>query len=395
MKKIVAIERLREFYSVLRNEYKYIFTDAGVILILFGAIVIYSTAYSFAYKNEVLRDVPIAVVDDSHSPMSREFTRKLDATPNIVVAYKPQSLEQAKEMFLKREVNGIVVIPKGFEKDILSNKKAYFAVYADAGYFLYYKQVFSDITAAMTNMNDKIEVRRFTMAGLSQPQAVAVSDPVKVTSRSLFNPYNGYGTFVMPAILILIIQQTLLIGIGMIGGTWREQKLFSRFVQSGKSHMSALPIVLGKGLAYFSISILTLSYVFGFHYKAFGYPMNGSALNIVAFLLPYVLSVIFLGIALSSVFKHRENSLIILLFTSIPFLMLSGVSVPVEAMPTWLYEFGKIIPSSSAINGFIRLQTMGADLSDVIPELETLWILTGVYFLLACLGMRRLARMVD
>ena len=102
-----------------------------------------------------------------------------------------------------------------------------------------------------------------------------------------------------------------------------------------------------------------------------------------------------MGIALSSLFKYRENSLIFLLFTSIPFLMLSGVSIPEQAMPGWLFRLGKIIPSSSGVDGFVRIQTMGATLSEVGVQFRTLWILTGVYFVLACAGMRNVLLRVE
>lgn len=392
MKKTTAKHRIKEALSVFRTELRYIFHDAGVILILFGAIVIYATAYGFAYKPEVVSNIPIAVIDQNKTVTSREFIRKLDATSHVAVAYKPNSLEEAKALFFERKVYGIVYIPYDFERNIETMDKAYFAYYADAGYFLLYKDVSLAVTAVMTDMNNEIEMQRFLLAGTPFEQAKAVSDPVKVTSLTLFNPYGGYGSFVMPAILVMILQQTLLIGIGMIGGTWREENLYRKLIPPDRKHMSALPIVFGKALAYFSVSILTMLYMFCFHYNVFEYPMNASVLQVIGFLLPYVLSIIFLGITLASLFRHRENSLIILLFTSIPLLMISGISVPKEAMPLWLYEFGKIFPSSAGINGFIRLQTVGASLKDVTPELLNLWILTGIYFLTACLGMRRLAR---
>ena len=391
MKKITAKYRLQETWSVLKAEFRYIVHDWGVLLILFGAILIYATAYAFAYKPEVLRDVPIAVVDQSKTPSSRELARIMDATPNLRVAYKPSSLEEARMLFLKREVYGIIYIESDFEKKIDTNEKAYFSIYADAGYFLMYKQVFLDAAASMLEINNRIEMKRFLLAGVPEEQARAVSEPVLTQSRYLYNPYGGYGTFVMPAILMVIIQQTLLIGIGMVGGTWREQRLYRKLIPPDRTKMSALPIVVGKALVYVGASILTMTYVFGFHYKTFGYPMNAPFGQLLAFFLPYVLSVVFLGLTFASLFRRRENSLIILLFTSIPLLMISGVSVPKEAMPLWLYEFGKIFPSSPGINGFVRMQTMGANLSEVRPEMINLWILTGVYFLTACLGMRGVA----
>lgn len=153
----------------------------------------------------------------------------------------------------------------------------------------------------------------------------------------MYNPYGGYATFIMPAILIVIIQQTLLIGIGMVGGTWRERGLYKTLIPRGEKRLSVIPIVLGKSTAYLSIYCATLLYVMGFHYKVFGYPSNGAAGDVVLFLIPYLLSCTFLGIALSSLFRRRENSLLLLLFTSIPFLMLSGASIPQESMPAMAF----------------------------------------------------------
>lgn len=111
----------------------------------------------------------------------------------------------------------------------------------------------------------------------------------------MYNPYGGYATFIMPAILIVIIQQTLLIGIGMVGGTWRERGLYKTLIPRGEKRLSVIPIVLGKSTAYLSIYCATLLYVMGFHYKVFGYPSNGAAGDVVLFLIPYLLSCTFLG----------------------------------------------------------------------------------------------------
>ncbi len=387
--------KIKEFANVLRHEYRHIFRDGGVLLIVVGAILIYATAYSLAYRNEVLREVPVAVVDRSHTPASRQLVRSLDATPNLHVAYKPASLEEAKELFFARKINGAIVIPSDYEKKLLRNERVDLAVYADASYFLMYRQVFFDVMGSVLHSNSDIEWRRFVAKGAQLEQAEALSDPLTLSVRNMYNPYGGYATFVMPAIIMVIIQQTMLIGIGMVGGTWRERRLYRKLVPSGAERMSVVPLVLGKSAAYVSIYTLTLLYVLGFHYKLFGYPMNGRPGDIVLFLLPYVLSCTFMGIALSSLFKYRENSLIFLLFTSIPFLMLSGVSIPEQAMPGWLFRLGKIVPSSSGVDGFVRIQTMGATLSEVGVQFRTLWILTGVYFVLACAGMRNVLLRVE
>lgn len=190
----------------------------------------------------------------------------------------------------------------------------------------------------------------------------------------------------MPAIIMVIIQQTMLIGIGMIGGTWSEFGLYKKLIPPGRRRMSTLPVVAGKAFVYASIYAVTLFYILGLHYKLFHFPTNGHTADIIAFLIPYLLSCIFLGIAVSTLFQRREQSIMLLLWCSIPALMLSGASVPREAMPEWLYLFGQILPSSSGVEGFIRLQSMGASFSDVLHEVRILWILTIVYGGFAAVG---------
>lgn len=387
--------KFHEYTSVLRSEYRNIFHDAGVLLIAVGAIFIYSMAYSLAYKNEVLRDIPVAVVDNSHTPSSRQLIRAFDATPNIDVAYKPTSLEEAKKLFFERKVYGVIVIPSDYEKKLMRTEKVNIAIYADASYFLMYRQVFFDFAGSIGQSNYHVEWLRFVSKGASTKQAEALSSPVVTSVHNLYNPYLGYATFIMPAILIVIIQQTLLIGIGMVGGTWREKKLYRTLIPTGQSRMSVFPIVLGKSTAFISIYCITITYLLTFHYKLFGYPVKGDTMDLILFLIPYLLSCTFLGIAVSTLFKHRENSLLLLLFTSIPVLILSGASVPSECIPTWLFNGAKIIPSSSGVDGFLRIQTMGATLAEVGTQFRTLWILTGVYFILACFGMRRVLRKTE
>lgn len=385
----------REFTDVFRNEFHYVFHDGGVLLIVIGAILIYATAYSLAYKNEVLRDIPVAVVDESRTPASRDLIRMFDATPNLLIAYKPTSLKEAQNLLYDRKINGIIVIPADYEKKLYRNEKINLSIYTDASYFLMYRQVFYDVTRSVLQSGLEVEWTRFVSSGAQSEQAKSLSDPVVLTIKNLYNPYGGYATFIMPAIIMVIIQQTLLIGIGMVGGTWREKRLYQTLIPVGEKRMAVLPIVLGKSAVYMLISLFNLLYVLGVHYYFFGYPQNGAPQTLIAFLIPYVLACIFGGIALSTLFKYRENSLILLLFTSIPFLMLSGASLPRECIPDWLYMIGKIVPSSNGVDGFLRIQTMGATLSEVSGQVITLWILTGVYFCLACLGMRSILRRIE
>lgn len=377
-----------EYRSVLKAEYGHIFKDGGVVLLMVLALLIYATLYSLAYRTEVLRDIPVGVVDLSNTPASRQLVRVFDATPNVHIEYKPGSMEEAEDLFYRRKIYGVIYIPEDYERNLLKGTPAIVGVYADASYFLMYKQVFSDVVAGITGTGSEVEFSRLLSQGINEPQAEAVVNPVSYSVTNLYNPYLGYGTFLLPAIIIVIIQQTLLIGIGMIGGTWREFGVYRKLIRPGERRLSTIPIVLGKATAYLSVYAVTVTYIFTVHYKMFDYPMNGVFYDILLFMIPYVLACIFLGIALSCLFRYRENSILFLLWSSIPVLLVSGASLPKEAIPTWIYNLGKVLPTSSGVEGFLRIQTMGASLSDVKPQVTTLWILCLVYFIISCLAIR-------
>lgn len=379
----------------MRNEYRAIFTDKGVILVLILALLIYSTIYSFAYAPQVLRNVPIGVIDQDKTPASRKLVETFDSGPNTYVAYEVGSMEEAKNLFFGRKIYGVVYIPANYEKQLLGGQQAVVAIYVDASYFLMYRQVFQELVTGIGTTGAMVEFQRLIAKGANLPQAQATTQPVIYQSHNLFNPYLGYGTFVMPAIIMVIIQQTMLIGIGMIGGTWREFGLYRKLCPPDRKRMSTLPIVLGKALVYGMIYSVTTFYILGLHYKLFHYPMNGATGTIVVFMLAYMAACIALGIAISTLFRYRENSLLLLLWTSIPLLMLSGVSYPREGIPDWLFNLGQIFPSSHGVNAFIRIQSMGASLSEVLPEIRMLCILALVYGGLACIGIHLVLNRAD
>ena len=376
------------FFDVVKNESIFILKDEGVILILFGAIFIYSTLYSMAYHNQVVHNEPIAVVDLDRTPASRALIRAVDATPQVRVQYEVPGLHEAEQLFFDRKIYGCLLVPYRYEKDVLAGRQVFVSMYADAGYFLMYKQMLAAASDVVEAENIRIETANFVSAGMSGEMAEALAEPVVPSPVILYNTIEGYATFVMPAIMILILQQALLLSIGMIGGTFRERKLYCRLIGTDGEPYSVFNVVAGKALAYFLFCLLICAVVFGIYYKLFHYPSRGAFIDVTLFFIPYLLSVIFLALTVSAFFRYRETAVLVWVAWSIPFLLFSGVSFPKEGMPEWFYTFGKLIPSSNAIDGFIRMEVMGATLEEVFEQYRMLWILTGVYFLSAMIALR-------
>lgn len=369
---------MKTTFGVAVNEFRNILRDKGVMLIFFGAIIIYPLFYPIPYSAEVLKNIPVGVVDLSNTDSSRKLVRMIDANEFIHIERKYNGMAEAKKVLIEGKIGGILLIPGDFEKQILRGEQARVSAYCDASYFLIYRQVLTGISYGVGTFSAGIEIKRMMANGLMQENAYAMRDPLSLISYPLFNPQGGYATYVVPAVLILILQQTLLIGIGMIAGTEREKN-------ENPSVLKAHPVqqVLGKTIAYFLIYMIHSVYIFGILFHLYRFPGKAHPLELFLFLTPFLLSVIFLALAISAIFKNREISITVLIFTSIPALFVSGFSWPKESIPKFLRIISWLLPSTAGIDGFLKLNQMGASLYDIYDDWLILSLLCIVYFISA------------
>lgn len=357
---------LESTFNIFIEECKTVFTDAGVVIFFFVVPLLYPVLYSWLYNNETIKDVPVVIVDQSHSPESREFITKIDATEGIMVKYHANSVEEGKQIVMSQECRGIIVIPQDFASKLIRKEQNIIHAYVDMSGILYYKGVLISLTDASLEYGPK-------------------DLPLKYEAVPIFNPAAGYGTFLLPSVLILIIQQTLLLGIGLAAGTARESNKFGLLISELHHKYDMAHIVFGKAICYFLIYMVLGVYITVAVPNMFHFIQLASLMNIVRLLIPYVLACIFLGMTLSVLIRYRENVILIIIFTSVPLLFLSGISWPETAISSPYRAIAHLIPSTFGINGYIKLNSMGAEAADINKEIIWLWTLTGVYFVTACL----------
>jgi ABC-2 type transport system permease protein len=110
--------------------------------------------------------------------------------------------------------------------------------------------------------------------------------------------------------------------------------------------------------------------------------------DLLAIAIPFVLSVSFLAQFVSLWFKRRETAVLLFIAASLPLFFTVGVSWPVEAIPDAIRQASRAFPRTSAIDGLIRINQMGASLHDVSEDWSFLWALTAIYGILAVTGAR-------
>ena len=369
---------LQDIAYVMRRQFRLVFRDEGALLIIIGAVFIYSTLYGAGYGKEVAEQIPIAIIDHSQTAESRALISNCAATPALCPQYYACDTKETERLFFDRAIHGALYIPADYAERIQRAEQASVAIYCDASYFLLYRQTFAGFVEAIRATSNDIASRRDFDKHVPQ---------IKYSSHNLFNPYLGYGTFVMPAILLLILQQTALIGIGLIAGTRREQCV--GLSTQALRPLSPLATLLGEYLAYILIYAATAAAIFSPFYALMGYPIKGDAVACTTILTLYLSAIILLAIAISRFFARREDPFIWLLWISIPSLLVSGASLPMEAFPEPIHLVGQLLPSSSAIKAWTRVQSMGASLSDILPEIERLIILIIAYGASAFLSVKR------
>lgn len=376
---------MRYILRVTLVEYVAIVRDTSVLLVFLAGLVLYSMMYPYPYSAEVLRNVLVVPVDQDRTMLSQKLMRWADTTEEVSLTDEAADMAEARERVLNGRANAIFLIPEGFERKVLRGEQATVSVYADGSYFMIFRQVVSGLYKATATLSAGVEIKRMTAAGMGEQQARQARDPLPIVTRALFNPAGGYATYVTPAVLILVLQQTLLIGMGTLGGTRNEEFTKAPPPPPGEKD-SALAVLLGRTLAYFSIYILYPLFYLAVVFRMYSLPYQHNPATVMIFLIPFVLSVTLLGLALNMLFRARETSIPVVLITSVPAIFLMGYSWPHEAIPGVLQALSRLIPCTAGALGFVRINQMGATLYEVRHEWFTLWGLCAFYGVLAWLG---------
>ena len=376
-------EGIVDVFYIWKEELKNIFKDSGVIVFFFLVPFAYPLVYALIYNNEVVHEAKMVVVDDSDTYLSREFTRRVNATPDVHVVSVCKDMNEAKQMLDEKKAYGILYFPSTFSKDLNSGRQTKVSLFADMSSLLFYKAFLLAATEVSFDLG-KEYVSELHPAVSQQAEMIKI-DPVPYESIALYNSQMGFASFLVPAILILVIQQTLLLGIGMLGGTAREKNKLHTLVPSNRHFKGTLRIVLGKSLSYMVLYAVVCIWVITVVPRLFAFPQIGNPGVILLFLLPFLAASIFFAMTLSGFMTSRESPMLVFVFTSVILLFISGVSWPKEAIPEFWRALGCFFPSTPGVQGFIRINTSGASLNEVADEYRMLWIQAGVYFISACI----------
>lgn len=376
---------LADISSIIRTEFKTIAGSFAIVLVLMGGIFMYGLLYNYMYAPDLVRNVPVVVVDNSKTALSREYIRLLNATPQVDVIATGEDNVQAKELMKMDEAAGILYLLYDFSDRVSRGDESVFIMYETTSAFLYYLAMQEASASSMLALNDRFRPEMLVFLPSEDAAQLASVQPINVVGTALYNYTEGYGTYLIPAVLIVIMFQTLLMVIGMVSG---DERQFRSLRNYSPSLGQAMRLVTGKTFVYMLLYAVFSLFLLGLIPLIFDLPDIGNVWNIIMLLIPFLMATSFFGLTASLFFTDSDAPLLMIAFFSVGLIFLSGVSYPLELMP-WYWKLSHyLIPAAPATLAYVKLNSMGASMAGIHTEYITLWIQCAVYFVLACLVYR-------
>ena len=371
---------MNEIIKIISNEFRAIGTNIPILIVLILGNVGYGFLYNLLYNTNVYKEAPIAIVDMSQSDLSRHFIDYIDATQQVKVVSKTMNFDEAKRMLIEREIVAFLYIPSELKEEIMKGNQAQCVVYGSTLSFLDYLNIYEAVNFASLDINSELLPEMVESLNMIDILFLANDKAVNIVNEPLYNTSEGYGTYLIPPVMVIIIFQTLMITVAMRCGEEKSTRLRDNKTTSWDY---SIKIVLGKAFTNVMIYSVFAVFFLGLLPLIFDLPHLGNSLDIIIMMIPYLFASVFFCLSLSPLYTDGDMPLFFIVFMSVPLVFLTGISYPLELMPWHWKIFHYIIPTAPATLAFVKLDCMGGDLSNVVPEMINLWIQCGVYFILS------------
>jgi len=373
-------------------EWRSVLAFRGAFSLMVLAPVVYGVFYPQPYLTQILHKVPIAVVDNDLSELSRNIVQMLDASGAVSVAVHAETLAQARAALERGEAFAAVGIPPGTERDVLKGSTAHLPIYADATYLFLFRSTASGIAVAIGTLSSELAAGGARTDGSIVKATLASTSPAEILLQPIFNPVGGYASYAVPAAFVLILQQTLLMGVAMLTAIAFAQQATANATRNAASISGAFTIVFGRAIAHLTIYLPALALYLIVLPRFYGFSTLGHPLQLFVLASLFILATSFMGQAVGAWFTRPETPMLVFLATSLPQFFLAGFAWPNEAIPKPVLAAGSVFPADFAIDGIVRINQLGATPWEVAHAWRGLWLLAIVYFALAVISARLVQR---
>ena len=370
---------MNSIIKIISDNLKSIGTNIPILIVLILGNVGYGFLYNILYNTNVYREAPIAIVDMSQSDVSRHFIDYIDATQQVDVVLKTQNFHEAKQKLIERDIIGFLYIPSELKENIMRGVQSECIIYGSTLSFLDYLNISESVNFASLELNSELLPEMLKSLNMVDLLFLANDKAINIVNEPLYNVSEGYGTYLIPPVMIIIIFQTMMIVVCMNEADVTKHLIYA----------DAYKTTLGKSLTYVMIYIIFSVFFLGLLPLIFHLPHLSNFMDIAVLIIPYLFASSFFALVISSFFTDAEMPLFFIVVMSVPLVFLTGISYPLELMPWHWKIFHYLIPVAPATLAFVKLNCMGGDLSNIHPEMINLWTQCLIYFLIAVMLTKR------
>lgn len=355
-------------------------------LLMIGGTYGYGILYNMLYAPNIITEIPVAVVDKSNTQMSRKYISYIDATQAVNVSCSAVGFHEAKELMKSHKVRGIIYIPQDFEEKVTNGESGTIMFYETTTTFLYYLNMQAASNGAVQKLNDEYRQEIIKTLPPATLAALSSASSVSIKGTALYNQNSGYGSFLLPIVMTLILFQIMLLTFGNFLGSRTETLLAGKKLPAGTKRAEHNSVFsLFKDVIPFVLCFWVISFcLLGLYPIIFKLPTLGNQWLLFSSAFLFLLATGFMACACSFFFRDRERVMLYVPFFSVGLIFISGMSFPANQIPWfWSDLFYYLFPSSPFIKLFIKLNTLGASFHSISQELTVLFMQCAVYFCIA------------
>ncbi len=396
---------MRTILILIKKEFLQVFRNPLLLSILVVAPLVEFLIFPFCADYEI-KVLNIAFIDNDRSQTSGDIIHSFNSSDIFVSKGILDNKRQADNLMKHDKIDLLIEIPHDFEAHLYNNESAQIAITANAinsvkagigtGYVQEiiggYMQDFaaahtpSNRSAVMAQQSSKQSTgtprspegsQRFNSTTVMPAQTVTPPVPIRLNISNIYwyNEQMNYKNLIVPGILVILVT---LIGCYVTALNLVREKEIGTIEQVNVTPIRKWQFLLGKmipfwllGMTEFIIGLIIMKFVFGIS-------VQGSLPLLLGLTAIYLFVMLGLGFFISSVSENQLQSMFIVLFLFIVFVLLSGVFTPTEGMPEWAHVINYANPMSFYIEVIKKIILKGSGFESMIRETVALSVMAVI-----------------
>lgn len=336
------------------------------------------------FNTPVIRQIPIAVVDNNVSNLSKELTMMLEDSPYLKVTHKLADVAEAKELIKEMKIYGVVIIPREFSEKVLGYKGANVPLYYNNQMLLLGGLVNKGVVSVVKAFSDSYNVTYEESDGVPVYAASAKAQPLIFNDKVLFNPYLNYQYFMFlglfPSILQLFIVGSLAYSFGFELKTGRAEVL-RKYINDAPFTVTA-----AKSMPYWIIYLVTAVFMLYLLFIYIGTPLKAERYSILLATFFFVIASSSMGsLILALSFGNLRIALSATAIYAAPAFAYAGITFPYMGMPALAKAWSEFLPITHYHRILINEAMRGAAHSSTPMDMLYLCLFASVSFVLTAI----------